>query len=329
MTKVEINQNNDLSQQKNEMFPVNLEKNMKLIIPSLLSEQLRNFNTDFGKNNKMEMERMNNIFNINQNGLGFVFFSRAFLPENYNYNRPPLINFPINLQAKNPIIFSNDLSMNKNRLIHNNNNVNSQRTKLFNNYDSGYRCTCTKTQCNRKYCEYFNSGNFCIDCNCRNCNNRPSANFYSNKHSIEYSSKDMKQKFVCTCTKSRCYKNYCECFRNNQKCSSLCRCVSCENRVNYECKRANSLYILKNNIFIEDIKQNKEKEFSIEIKIKNEDNYLSLCKKRRREENQNKEENDNEKRKKYYYSEGIDSLNEPLFDKNGKVILKNINLIYM
>ena len=55
-------------------------------------------------------------------------------------------------------------------------------TKFFTNHNYGYKCSCSKTQCNRKYCECFNSGNYCVDCNCKNCNNKPPANSYTNKH---------------------------------------------------------------------------------------------------------------------------------------------------
>ena len=75
--------------------------------------------------------------------------------------------------------------------------------------------------------------------------------------------KNKKEKIICTCTKSGCNKNYCECFKNGQKCTSLCRCISCENNDEisnkknnnciYECCPANSIYIIKNALIIENI----------------------------------------------------------------------------
>lgn len=37
---------------------------------------------------------------------------------------------------------------------------------------------------------------------------------------------------MCTCTKSSCIKNYCDCYKFNQKCSSRCRCIDCKNTSN-------------------------------------------------------------------------------------------------
>ena len=64
----------------------------------------------------------------------------------------------------------------------NDNNKSNSGTKFFTSHNYGYKCSCSKTQCNRKYCECFNSGNYCIDCNCKNCNNKPPYNSYTNKH---------------------------------------------------------------------------------------------------------------------------------------------------
>ena len=76
-------------------------------------------------------------------------------------------------------------------------------------------------------CECFNSGNYCIDCNCKNFNNKPPINSYTNKQPTEDSKN--KKEIICTCTKNGCNENYCECFKNDQKFSSLCRCISCKN----------------------------------------------------------------------------------------------------
>ena len=50
----------------------------------------------------------------------------------------------------------------KNNLNNNNaNNINNTNvntgTKFFTNHNYGYKCSCSKTQCNRKYCECYNS----------------------------------------------------------------------------------------------------------------------------------------------------------------------------
>ena len=231
-----------------------------------------------------------------------------------------------------PIIDMSD-SPKKNENINNTNintNINiNTGAKFFTNHNYGYKCSCSKTQCNRKYCECYNSGNYCVDCNCKNCNNKPPENSYTNKHPTDEQSKIKKEKIICTCTKSGCNKNYCECFKIGQKCSSLCRCIGCENNdqiqskkynYNYQCNLANSIYIVKNKLFIEDIKK---KEMSL---VKGD--FIGNNKKRKREENKNEENNNKiNKIKKTETTDEVNLFNDSLFDKNGKVILRHINLI--
>jgi len=226
-----------------------------------------------------------------------------------------------------PIINMSD-SPKKNENINTNININTG-AKFFTNHNYGYKCSCSKTQCNRKYCECYNSGNYCVDCNCKNCNNKPPENSYTNKHPTDEQSKIKKEKIICTCTKSGCNKNYCECFKIGQKCSSLCRCIGCENNdqiqskkynYNYQCNLANSIYIVKNKLFIEDIKK---KEMSL---VKGD--FIGNNKKRKREENKNEENNNKiNKIKKTETTDEVNLFNDSLFDKNGKVILRHINLI--
>ena len=40
------------------------------------------------------------------------------------------------------------------------------------------------------------------------------------------------QAIVCNCTKSKCMKKYCECFKMNIPCGNLCRCIDCQNKDN-------------------------------------------------------------------------------------------------
>ena len=217
-------------------------------------------------------------------------------------------------------------------------------TKFFTNHNYGYKCSCSKTQCNRKYCECFNSGNYCVDCNCKNCNNKPPANSYTNKHpKKEDSNKLKKEKIICTCTKSGCNKNYCECFKVGQKCSSLCRCIGCENNdqihnkkynTNYQCNLANSICIIKNKIFIENIKERKSGDIYGENAAPiDKYNFVGINKKRKREENKNEENeknyNNNKNKKIENGVEEINLFNDSLFDQNGKVILRHINLFHI
>mgnify|MGYP002625449424 CR=1 FL=1 len=241
--------------------------------------------------------------------------------------------------------FNEDFKMEKNRNSNKNiapPNNNNLGTKFFTNHNYGYKCSCTKTNCNRKYCECFNAGNYCIDCNCKNCQNKPPINVYTNKRPDDLDSKSKKNKEICTCTKSGCNKNYCECFKSGNKCSSLCRCIGCENTEDneklknkiynhYKCCPANSICIMKNKIFVE--KSDIKVALKEGINNRNNDNEGKKCKvinkKRRREENKIDEEvNISQSQRKKNNEEEEDLFNDSLFDKNGKVILRYINLIH-
>ena len=166
-------------------------------------------------------------------------------------------------------------------------------TKFFTDYGGyGYKCSCSKTQCNRFYCECFRSKLYCIDCNCKNCQNKPPKNYVSNRHPNLSTTQPKTELVICTCTKSGCNKKYCECYKNGTKCSSSCRCVGCENSENsqnwkkienLECCSENSIYIFKNKIFEEII----DKDSYLKEKNKNK----MLEKKRKRNDTGNNEEN--------------------------------------
>ena len=89
------------------------------------------------------------------------------------------------------------------------------------------------------YCECFARGKLCNErCECTNCCNkvgdelqvyraRQIANF---RHPGTFKGIPA---FVperkCTCKKSGCIKNYCECYRAGIKCAEECDCINCQN----------------------------------------------------------------------------------------------------
>lgn len=93
-----------------------------------------------------------------------------------------------------------------------------------------YRCSCTKTHCNKLYCECYSRGVLCVDCNCKNCCNKKV------KEIPEL--KEKKFETFCTCSKTNCNKRYCECFKKGRMCNEHCRCIKCEN-CNEMCKEKN------------------------------------------------------------------------------------------
>ena len=302
--------------------------NFKFAPNHFLLNRLDNGENEFFKGIKDENKNKNdNINNSKNNECNYLFNN---LRGNFYNNW---------IQEKNNL----GLITNANKEINSRNNINNSGTKFFTNHNYGYKCSCSKTQCNRKYCECYNSGNYCVDCNCKNCSNKPPANIYTNKHPSNELSKNKKSKIICTCTKSGCNKNYCECFKSGQKCSLLCRCISCENNDqitnhynknndNFECCLANSIFIIKNNIIIENVKNKKNCE-----KFKTtldegmappaQGDFATICKKRNREEKIYDKNNFANNKKLRKNSLEVNRFNNSLFDNNGKIILSNINLI--
>ena len=234
-----------------------------------------------------------------------------------------------------------------------NQNKGTTNNKLFfTDYGFGYKCNCTKTGCNKFYCQCFNQGRYCHGCNCINCNNKKPDYISSNKRPKESEEKNKTILISCTCTKSGCNKNYCECYKNKTKCNNLCRCRNCENsenyidsekikehqNMNYECCEANSVFIIKNKIIVEDISKKyvgKQKIMANEsslsssstenriigkkIKRKNFENEKNLSSSTKSKINEDCSDEDMKAKKNDY-------TRSDLFDKEGKLILTNIKL---
>lgn len=109
-------------------------------------------------------------------------------------------------------------------------------------------CRCKKTNCLKLYCECFLKGGMCgPQCKCVGCMNTTAHQTiremlledHYNKGAIAYNPSkqavDDKVATViqrdrrCTCGKTGCNKKYCECFRNNSRCTADCKCKGCKN----------------------------------------------------------------------------------------------------
>jgi len=157
------------------------------------------------------------------------------------------INYIKNKDQEIPKINLNEkgaFSLLVNNNINNKNNMNINYIKADSNNIPNARihCTCKKTRCIKKYCECFSSGILCYNCKCENCENKPY--FIENKNNLikkneenndiielnEDLDEEEKKLIICTCSKSGCNKNYCECFKAKVKCNSKCRCIKCLNK---------------------------------------------------------------------------------------------------
>uniref|UniRef100_A0A182M0L9 CRC domain-containing protein n=1 Tax=Anopheles culicifacies TaxID=139723 RepID=A0A182M0L9_9DIPT len=111
-------------------------------------------------------------------------------------------------------------------------------------------CNCTKSQCLKLYCDCFANGEYCYNCNCKDCfntfdhaNERQKAvrstlernpNAFKPKIGSIGSTDDGTRLHTkgCNCKRSGCLKNYCECYEGKIPCSSNCKCVGCRNTEN-------------------------------------------------------------------------------------------------
>ena len=276
-------------------------------------------NIDVNKNNN---NSINNKYNISNNNFSFLTPvnnkpKKEEENENENEKEKEKINENDNKienkkesEIKKEIINNNKIIIkDKNNNENDNSNIintTNHNNIFFTDYGLGYKCNCQKTQCNKNYCQCFSEGRYCFNCNCIDCNNKKPECFSTNKHQIEEENKDKKGiNISCTCTKSGCNKNYCECFKNKVKCNNLCRCRNCENCEdgkdkdenilnfqNFKCCPANSIFIIKNKIVFEDVNKykniyinNKKKDvIKRQINITVNENLLSSCSS---EENEN------------------------------------------
>ena len=309
----------------------------------------KNFNNNYNDDNyakrKLFASNMSVRSNTNQKQI-FNFVFENFLNNENNTNNN--INIPLFTPSKNNLEKNIENKKNINNNINESNNKGTTNNKLFfTDYGLGYKCNCTKTGCNKFYCQCFNQGRYCHGCNCQNCNNKKPDNISSNKRPKE---KEEKKSIIiaCTCTKSGCNKNYCECFKNKVKCNSNCRCRNCENidsenseykdnifnisNKKYQCCEANSIFIIKNKIIIEELSKKKENRKTKIILNESSDLFKNIGNKRKRDDNiidlisNKKSKINNENTNQDFKKEKNDIVESDLFDKEGNLILTHIKL---
>lgn len=106
------------------------------------------------------------------------------------------------------------------------------------------RCNCRHSKCSKMYCECFANNRYCtIECGCDDCENCASKEAtlarirtgISKRNPKAFTSKIQNTRGTrrhaqgCCCSRSKCLKKYCECFREGMQCTSNCRCTGCAN----------------------------------------------------------------------------------------------------
>ncbi|OMJ88067.1 hypothetical protein SteCoe_10050 [Stentor coeruleus] len=109
-------------------------------------------------------------------------------------------------------------------------------------------CNCKYSKCLKLYCECFAAGEYCLDCNCNNCSNKPEYEELRLKKiqtilerdplafrpKIPIDPETLETKAAphfkgCNCKRTKCLKKYCECFNAGIPCGEHCKCCHCKN----------------------------------------------------------------------------------------------------
>ena len=188
-------------------------------------------------NNRVYNNINNNLYN--QNSINIINNNVDYINQNQKYSSIPNFNNSNTMNTMNNNINPRNTNNNQNALNKNMSTINN---------DTRMKCTCSKTNCKKKYCACFSKGLLCDGCECKNCENcypgtyphSHEQNIQKNENNIEKNEYDdneeeiqspKNQRVICNCTKSNCMKKYCECFKQGFNCNSLCRCLDCKNKI--------------------------------------------------------------------------------------------------
>lgn len=110
---------------------------------------------------------------------------------------------------------------------------------------SSQGCHCRLSKCSKMYCDCFAAGRYCGPaCRCNGCENCPTneGNLAAIRRGIKQRNPNAFESKIrrtavgsrrhtqgCRCSKSKCLKRYCECYREGMPCSKECQCIDCHN----------------------------------------------------------------------------------------------------
>lgn len=102
-------------------------------------------------------------------------------------------------------------------------------------------CNCRNSKCLKNYCECLRKGVTCNGCNCQDCENHSHSPFLldklkkKEKNDARPPRNDIPK--GCSCRRSRCLKNYCECYQAGAGCGEHCKCLNCSNGIQTNANR--------------------------------------------------------------------------------------------
>ena len=236
--------NNNLNEQKEIKITQNSIGTNILCKPVAIKHNVLNPNQLPFKENKypnpppMYKTPIQTPYISDKNKINYIKNQEPEIPKYINNTKDISKNNPNDMGAFSSFINTNPI--NNNPRINNINYIKNDSNSLP---ISKIHCTCKKTKCIKKYCECYSSGNLCYNCKCENCENKPYYNENipnqkkeeeNNNNIIELNEdedeNEEKKLIICTCSKSGCNKNYCECFKAKVKCNNKCRCIKCLNK---------------------------------------------------------------------------------------------------
>ena len=239
---VEYYNNDNKPSGMNQMqnIPQNIPQNINMIKLNQKMQSQQQPNRVYNNINNIN-NISNNLFN--QNSINIINNSIDYSNQKNKMSPRTYMNNMNNMNMNN----NNNISTMNNSMNMNINNNNNNMASINNtNNTNKVKCTCSKTNCKKKYCACFSRGNYCDGCECKNCENCPSAHppyatipkndensencDFTNNNKLE-NTNQKSQRIICNCTKSNCMKKYCECFKQGFNCNSLCRCLDCKNKV--------------------------------------------------------------------------------------------------